>query len=255
MKYYFSANHVNNDAGGYRYLVTRAFCGTELISRSKVAGSAEEAKWHMQSFVQYYAMNEKQRKQQAAITASLFDGSMLSNLFDKTRVLPYNALKQHYGKSRKDALWNTLPIPTVQNISGIAYINPLQVLRFMFVFGVKLDNFVLRLEEEGSEDEEMCDSEDMVIINVEDCKASRVMTRHCRKEYSGKGYNIMIIVPLTDWLDGFGSNRTKQNRKPIRLWTWNASPPRETVNTVSNTFPIAIGMKKNSNWNQVEQQF
>jgi hypothetical protein len=125
----------------------------------------------------------------------------------------------------------------------------------MFVFGIKLDNFVLRLEEEGSEDEEMCDSEDMVIINVEDCKASRVMTRHCRKEYSGKGYNIMIIVPLTDWLDGFGSNRTKQNRKPIRLWTWNASPPRETVNTVSNTFPIAIGMKKNSNWNQVEQQF
>jgi hypothetical protein len=95
MKYYFSANHVNNDAGGYRYLVTRAFCGTELISRSKVAGSAEEAKWHMQSFVQYYAMNEKQRKQQAAITASLFDGSMLSNhsSFRQNKSLTVQCLK------------------------------------------------------------------------------------------------------------------------------------------------------------------
>jgi hypothetical protein len=255
MKYYFCAKHVNNDAGGYRYLVSRAFQGTEFISKKKVAATPE-AIWHIQSFIQYHSMNQKQRKRQAAITASLFDGITQSTLFDMTRVLPFDDLQKHYGKSRKDALWNSLPIPVVQNFSGIAYINPLQVLRFMFAFAVEMDNFVLRFDEhEHDEEEQLSDCEDEVVINVEDCRASKEMALHCRTQFNGKGHTVLIVLPSTDWLDGFGSNRTKQNRKPIRLWTWNTSPPRDKINTVSNTFPIAIGMKKNVNWNRVEQQF
>jgi hypothetical protein len=63
MKLYHFAEH-QEDNGGIKYLVSRAFQRTEMVTGctgSQVA-TQEEAQWHFLNFVQYMSMSEQQCK-------------------------------------------------------------------------------------------------------------------------------------------------------------------------------------------------
>ena len=52
----------------------------------------------------------------------------------------------------------------------------------------------------------------------------------------------------TDWKDGFGVNRSKQQRKHTDGWTFTIATPRSNVNGMENAMAISIGLKKNQSW-------
>lgn len=69
------------------------------------------------------------------------------------------------------------------------------------------------------------------------------------------GHKDALLIWVSDWRDGFGTNRTKQQRKSTTAWTISFSTPKDRVNSISNTFPIAVGLKKNPFWHLVEDRF
>jgi hypothetical protein len=66
---------------------------------------------------------------------------------------------------------------------------------------------------------------------------------------------VHLLVWLTHWRDGFGPNRTKNNRKSAVAWTASFSTPKGRINSIDNTRLIALGLKKNEAWPDVEHKF
>jgi hypothetical protein len=143
MKLYFVAQHARTGPSGIQYLITRAFSHTEYFGREQLA-CASEACWHFRNFVHYTSMSNTQRKREASLIQSLvssFSGGQ--SLFENTRVLSYRELNRFYGRSNQHSLWNTIPVPTVENIGGIAYTNPLNVIWYLFAFATTLTSTYL----------------------------------------------------------------------------------------------------------------
>jgi len=257
MKFYFVAEHTK-EQGGIQYLIARAFRHTEYIgggNDDERNPTVAESCWHFHNFVQYTSMSDKQRKREASIIQSLvssFSGGQ--SLFHGTRVLSYREQNKFYGRSNQHSLWNTLPVPTVENVGGIAYTNPLNVIRYLFAFAADLDEYVLELRGCASTDSSVTP----VVYSITQCKAFRMWRNEILESELPaflKDYLKALLLWAVDWRDGFGSNRTKQNRKSTNAWTFSLSTPSDKVNSLSNTLPIALGLKKNPFWPEVEHRF
>lgn len=255
----FQAAEFLQDGGGIRYLVGRAFRQTEYLSDSSMLPSLEEAKWQFQNFIQYISSGEMHRKRQANILAPF---ALTSTLFQATEILPYKKLNRYYGRSNRHTIWNTLPIPTVENVNGIAYVGVVNLIRYLLSFkDTEVDPFVIRFSDDPDEIT-MPDRNDHTVV-VQHIAQSMVSQRwkqellRASKEHLGDEFQFdnALMLWAVDWRDGFGANRTKQNRKSTNAWTFSLSTPRNRINSLSNTLPIALGLKKNPNWPEVEHRF
>ncbi len=224
MKLYFFAEQISRH-GGIRYLVSRAFKRSEylfscIVTNEKIA-SEEEAKWHFLSFAQYISQSSAQRCRQSAITRILAPAS--THIFQATRPLEFHELNRFYGRSNQHCLWNSLPIPAVKSIDGIAYVEPLQALWFFMAFGLAVDEFFVTPSD--SDDDSSMAIDSSTVFHIPECKAARVMKKNAAQSQEFKQMisrapeTGALLVWLSDWRDGFGSNRTKQNRKSTVAWT------------------------------------
>jgi hypothetical protein len=135
---------------------------------SQVA-TQEEAQWHFLNFVQYMSMSEQQCKRQAKLAYLLAAETALNKSFFKaTRILQFEELNRYYGRSNQHTIWNILPIPTIENIDGIAYVNPINICRFLIAFSTNLDDFLVEFGEEplGNEDDSLHEKKGSVVFHI-----------------------------------------------------------------------------------------
>lgn len=243
MQRFWLAEH-SSPGGGLIYLVGRAFSRSTFVGPQNLP-DLPEAEWQMQNFMQYMSMSERQRDWHAEITLKIT--STGSNLIKKTRIPNPQELKRFYKGDSQHSIWNALPTPTIHNINGIAYVNPEDIVRFAFASGLEFDDiWVSRESETGNHTGKQ--------YHVADSQKIRNCMKQLQLCQDEKGdYNI-VISWLSDWRDGFGVNRTKNNRKSVVAWTLSVSPGKSSVNSVDNTFAMALGQKKNSAWSEVEHR-
>jgi hypothetical protein len=237
--------------GGLQYLVARAFQQTIKFS---VGAHELEALWHFRNMVQFISMSDKQRRRQAKILQAqiLLSGDSPSNSpFPTTWVPSYKEMNRFYGRSNQHTMWRCLPIPTVKSIEGIAYANPLNVIRHLLAFSTEVDLLMVQAGEENQQPSDQKPSNGIVLHVTQSEWA-----KEWKQQIKAKHPNITaILLWVVDWRDGFGANRTKQNRKSTTAWTLSVATPKERINSLSNTLPIALGLKNNTSWAVVEDQF
>jgi hypothetical protein len=237
MRNYFAADHFSEHAG-VQYLVTNAFQRGPNYSIPKLA-TKQEAKWHFGCFVQYMSMTQKQRARQAGIINTNFiDQSSFTN----THIPEQKELNQLYGRSNKTTIWNNLPIPHVENFSGIGYVSPANILRYLFGFSVEMDHFTVQDSQTPGD----------ATFHVNQSSFAMKWRQELQAMHPDK---VHLLVWLTHWRDGFGPNRTKNNRKSAVAWTASFSTPKGRINSIDNTRLIALGLKKNEAWPDVEHKF
>lgn len=261
MRLYFAAEH-GRVGGGVQYLVTRMFRKNEHIGGQIGVQIAtfEEARWHFLSFVQYISMGERQRKRQALLTSTTASSLVRNNFFQATRPILHHEQDRFYGRSNKDTLWNAVPIPTTRNIDGIGYISPVNACRFLLAFATELDDFTVEFSQHpaGNDDPSSVEPKDIVVFHISQSRAMqdwKHAVQGSSDEQCAAKMKRFALAWMTDWRDGFGANRTKQNRKSTNAWTISLSTPKDRINAIDNTLPIALGLKKNPAWPKVEQLF
>ena len=150
MRLFWVAEHASPPGrcgGGLRYLVARTFQNAKADAGLDVDRIPDfpEARWHIDSFIQYHSMSEPQQRRQARITKSIMDHVQpQSGTFFKDTFIPeYKDLARMYGKTGKQSLWNILPIPPVEDLDGVAYVSPIHIVKFLFANGVPVDDIVV----------------------------------------------------------------------------------------------------------------
>ena len=242
---FWQAEH-NCRGGGLVYLVGRAFHRKAFVGSEQLP-EFREAKWHMENFMHYMGMSERQRAWHAQITTAVTSGA--NDLIKRTRIPSEKELKRFYKSDCKHCIWESLPVCPIQNINGIAYVNPVDIIRFAFAFGLEFDDIPVTRETEtgnlpGNQKQ----------YYVSECKKVRAWMKKLQEAQDDNGDYRIMLAWTTLWRDGFGTNRTKNNRKSVSAWTFSISPSKAAVNSVSNTFPMALGQKKNNAWPEVEHK-
>lgn len=273
MAKYFWAQHLVKN-GGVNYLVDYAFqkCdyvglhNTRLRDGQGLGITDAEAQWHFMSFIQYVSMSSEQRKRQARLVNCFYN--ILSKkqnsqnnkdlFFQKTYPLRFSEIHKFYGDVNSTTIWTNLPIPHVQNVGGIAYVNPFHVLMYLMAHGIPMDDFCVRSTDHETISNDSADGKR--IFHISECLMARnmhkaVLGTSWYQQRKSKGDNNALLIYWSDWRDGFSPFSSKQNRKSVVLWTISFSAPKDNVNAITNTMPIAIGMKKNDSWSAVEHKF
>jgi hypothetical protein len=127
-----------------------------------------------------------------------------------------------------------------------------------------LDDFLVEFGEEplGNEDDSLHEKKGSVVFHIAESTYAQDWKRTVHNQFSqDEGHRVIhqfrkaILAWACDWRDGFGANRTKQQRKPTNAWTFTLSTPKTRINSIDNTMPIAVGLKKNKSWHKVEHRF
>ena len=158
-------------------------------------------------------------------------------------------------------------MPPVELVGGnIAYVNPKHILLFIIAHELKLDVLISDVDFVPSDDKiPMLSPPDPQekIYHISECQELKCLM-HAKIEIlktrgeteRGRKPRIRIIFGwITDWRDGFGPSKVKNNRKSVVAWTISFSTPKENVNSTSNTFLFAVGMKDSAGWPEVEHRF
>ena len=247
LQVYTSAEHAtppNKFGGGVCYLVARAFQRTRLINRDKMP-SFPESFWQMQAYLQYCSMTDKQRYLQGFLYHGL---GKTNELLKMTQVVRYREMTQIFGSSGLHAIGRNIPIPPVQNLSGVAYVSPIDILRYAFAHGLNLaESFVqCGIGKKKSPPPSK-------VRHLTECKALREFRDDVLDKCPHHG---TVLVPwCTMWQDGFPGTRTKQNRKSVVVTTFTIGTPCDKVNSLDNTFLLGLGMKENSTgWTKLQEQ-
>ena len=248
--------------GGLLYLLARAFQGCSddaKIDHNKYP-SQEEALWHLRCITQYHQLSEKGRQREIEILRALNpsvcrrhkdDGS----LFKHTWMPRPEEVARIYGGATKSAFWNSLPCPRSRLIAdGVAYTPPRASIAFCLANGIPIDNFMVTKEE-------VIMSHDTV-HQVSHSRKATLWKQEVQKAYYGatnggapKKAPFIVLIALSEWGDGFGPGKVKNNRNSVDLKTFTISPPTNTSNGLLNTFPVAIGLKSSRGWREAERKF
>jgi hypothetical protein len=134
-----SASPHNCCGGGAQYLVAQAFSKSELFMGAKLP-TLSESKYHFLNFSQHQSLSQKQKRRQEDLHAF-----HVSNGFDAGLYcgLSYKELGDFYSSKGKHSLWSNIAIPTVQNVDGIAYVSPEDILRYCYANGNPVDDTVV----------------------------------------------------------------------------------------------------------------
>jgi hypothetical protein len=267
MRLFWVAEHASPPGrcgGGLRYLVARTFQNAKADAGLDVDRIPDfpEARWHIDSFIQYHSMSEPQRRRQARITKTVMDHvQQQSGTFFKDTFIPeYKDLARMYGKTGKQSLWNILPIPPVEDLGGVAYVSPIHIVKFLFANGVPVDDIVVNSGVQSDNEEE---EEDKRVFHVADTTTAKqwlqeIIDNNKSSPEGEKKEGVQRAVCLwgSDWKDGFGPSRVKNNRGSVDAWTLTISAPKHLINATDNTFLMAIGLKKSKKgWREVQHRF
>lgn len=238
--------------GGAQYLVARAFCENDLFVRSNLP-TLSESKFHILNLTQHQSMSQKQRQRQSDLHGFYKANGFAAGLYCD---LDYEALGNFYNSKGQHSLWNNIPIPKVENMNGIAYVSPENILRYSYANGISVDDtFVDFRGSRPTYPKALTGSK--AIFHVSQTRAAEEALKSVAEAGRNvEGYPGMVVVNLvSDWRDGFGPSRTKNNRKSVLLWTLTIGAPKDRSNSGQNTFILAIGTKNNRNWAAVERRF
>lgn len=259
MNYYWVSEHaspIGRGGGGLRYLVASTFqrCG-EFLDQQKMP-SYPEAQWHIESFIQYHTMTDKQRQRQSRITKSIM-GHLKEYLdghefFSHTTIPEYREIHKYYGRYATQSLWNLLPIPPIENVEGVAYVSPVHIAKFVFANGLPTDDFIIRMQDR--DDGQSFDDKKLVFHVTESHKAFLWERELVNNRHTFPELKKAVACWFSDWVDGFGPSRTKNNRGSVDAWTFTCSPPKDSVNSTNNTFLMAVGLKKAKGWTEVSRR-
>jgi len=50
-------------------------------------------------------------------------------------------------ENRNQSFWNNLPIPPVEDIGGVAYVSPLNIVKFLFAHGIPVDDMLVEFHD------------------------------------------------------------------------------------------------------------
>lgn len=251
------ASPTNCCGGGAQHLVGQAFSEFTLLSKSQVP-TIMESKWHILNFIQYQSLSEKQRQRQAQIQAlthrnHVFDSGICSTS-------GYAQQGRVFCSNSKHSIWNNLPIPVAEDFGGIAYVSPINILRFALANGVPINDCILdgsyfSTENIAARNKRKNGESDVFYIS-ESLAYEENMTRIAEaRKAAGILSEPIVVMESCSWRDGFSANGTKNNRESPLLWTYTTGNPKDKANAGDNTFTMAIGKKNNPNWKHVERQF
>jgi hypothetical protein len=247
-----SASPHNCCGGGAQYLVARAFSKSELFMGAKLP-TLSESKYHFLNFSQHQSLSQKQKRRQEDLHAF-----HVSNGFDAGLYcgLSYKELGDFYSSKGKHSLWSNIAIPTVQNVDGIAYVSPEDILRYCYANGNPVDDTVVDFtKSEPSYRTEKLPSESTFHVS-DSSAASYALMSVAMAGRNTPGYPKAVVVNLiSEWRDGFGPSQTKNNRKSVLLWTFTVGATKDSSNSGDNTFILAVGSKDNPSWTKVERLF
>lgn len=244
MQRFWQAEH-NSRGGGIVFMVGSAFMRSYFVGAEHLP-DLEEAEWHIKNFMQYVSMSEAQRSRHAQITMQITTQG--SQLIKKTRIPNPDELKRFYMSGSQYSIYQALPIPVIRNIEKIAYVDPIDIITFAFAFGLAFDDISV------TKDTDTAGNFPGKRHYVADSRKIRDLMRSLQESQDDNGDYRIALSWCTDWRDGFGVNRTKNNRKSVVAWTFSVSPAKDAVNAVNNTFAMAIGQKKNPAWPLVEHE-
>ena len=257
MAMFWCAEHVTPDefvGGGVQYLVARAFQQTKRVNET-FWPAYPEAEFHLKNFIHVSSLSAKQAEKHAHLMALMhkeFGGSTGNSLLQQTHIPCYREMRKIYGPGGGEhSIWNNVPIPRVMNVDNIAYVDIKAIFQFAFVNSIQMDNVQVSAKTRVRDD--LKDSEK--VFHVSDCAEVRSMMKLQVEALHDENDSYRILVCWAcDWRDGFSSNKTKQNRKSVLLLTWTFSPPKDSVNGISNSFPACLGPKKSKGWPEVEHR-
>ena len=66
---------------------------------------------------------------------------------------------------------------------------------------------------------------------------------------------VVICVVVSDWTDGFGPDKVKNNRNSIECKSFTMGAREHNGNATDNTFAVALGLKNAPGWSKVERLF
>lgn len=258
MKHFWLAEHASGEGkcgGGLIYLVGRAFQQVKDSQLEDRFPDFEEAVWQLMNLIQFQSMNETQRYREARINEILTRYVSDNGTFFKNTFLPrYNNLHKYYGSSGLHSMWMNLPTPNAQHIDGVAYFPPLASLTFLMANGIPVDDIVITEHSPDLNEEDL-----RRVHNVEDCRKTRDWLRSVHCKYFGQRpfqYEAIVCMHLCTWEDGFDSAKVKANRSSICMKTLTISSPKQQTNGTDNTFPVALGLKRDATgWSKVEERF
>ena len=270
MENYFLAERASNHnqnyegycGGGLLYLLARAFQGCSedgAIDHNKYA-KQEEALWHLRCITQYHMLTEKGRQREIAILRSLQPSLSTNNfLFTHTWIPGQKEAAKIYGSARKSSFWNSLPCPRVRLLAdGVSYTPPRACIAFCLGNGIPIDDFKVTKEEViamPTSVHSVSDSPKAIIWKQEVQKAFYASENMGAPNTFGPKPPFVALLALSEWGDGFGPGKVKNNRNSVDLKTFTISPPKHTSNGLLNTFPVAIGLKSSKGWREAERQF
>ena len=246
--------------GGIRFLVAKTFQKVGNFLDKDKYPTYPEALWHIESFIQYQSQTEKQRQRQARITQS-YIGHLQQHfggeaLFKNTFIPDYKDVHKIYGTQAQQSLWNLLPIPPIQDIHGVAYVSPIHIAKFIMANGLPINDFFIQfLDEDRRFQDEDFDNQRLV-SHISESRRAFLWKKELvlRQKERFREQKFAINMWFSDWVDGFGPSRTKNNRGSVDLWSGSFAPRKSAVNSTDNTFVIAIGLKKAKGWPEVARR-
>ena len=264
MKNFWVAEQASGDGhcgGGLPYVAARAFqqVRDSQLDLNRIP-DYDEAVWQFRNLVQHHSMNEKQQRRQSQLNMALAR-HLPADTFLKHTFIPLNhQLGRYYGITGQHSMWNNLPAPKAVEVDGVAYVSPKAIITFVMANGIPIDDIFLR--EQGGPI-----VQPDKVHHVSQSNKAVNWINSIRADYYGSDsgapnskngapkFPVVICCSLSDWCDGFGPSRTKNNRNSVDLKSFTVSPPKHLVNATNNTFPVAMGLKKARGWTQVENMF
>ena len=254
--------------GGIVYLCARTFQQNKDSQLDSFRyPDFDAAKWHVRNCIQHHSMTDKQRRRQAnlndAITKELPADSFLRHTF----VPKDHQLNRYYGHTGQHSMWNNLPCPRAVDVDGVAYVSPKATIAYVIANGIPIDDFLLNTQGKlhsllpqrcSGKVHHTCQSK-KAINWIDDIRKAYYGARNTTEDSDSKNGApklAVVLVPVSDWCDGFGPGKVKNNRNSVDLKTFTISPPKHLVNGTNNTFPVAMGLKKSTvGWKKVERMF
>ena len=256
--------------GGAKYLSAICFqqCKDSQLDKERFP-DLDEALWHLLKLMQYDSMNREQRRRQSRVDKTLLENFQAGIFFRETFIPTHQQLGRYYGTTGKYSMKNNLPYPQSRDIGGVAYVSPKAAIAYLMANGIPIDEVQVT-----SNDKENLPYK-KVVHSASESKKAVDWINSIRCGYYGSDRSVgapnskngaptsptamtcpaVICLLVSDWADGFGPGKVKNNRNAVDCKTITISPPRTRLSTSSNTLPIALGLKKAKGWKQVEWLF
>ena len=157
---------------------------------------------------------------------------------------------------------NNLPTPKARLVGGVAHVSTWAIVGFQMAHGIPINDIAVSAT--PTADEKTPEDHTGRVHNVSDSKKARDWIEGIKEGHfgadgapnsknGGPKFERVVCLSLSDWTDGFGPGKVKNNRNSVDVKSFTVSPPKHLVNGTANTFPVAIGLKKAKGWPEVER--